>query len=72
MNRELRFNSLTLLDRVSRIASAVVTVLLAWMGFRYWALVLGNLLAELGRCAIILVSRPHRYACRVGVLCASH
>jgi PST family polysaccharide transporter len=62
MNREMRFNSLTLLDAFRDIASAVLTVTLAWLGFRYWALVLGNLLAELTRCAIILSLRPHRYA----------
>ena len=62
MNRELRFNALTLLDAFRDIASAVITVLLAWLGFRYWALVLGNLLAELGRCVIILVMQPYRYA----------
>src|SRR5258707_7987693 len=44
MNREMRFNSLTLLDAFRDIASAVITVTLVWLGFRYWALVLGNLL----------------------------
>ena len=62
MNRELRFNALTLLDAFRDITSAVVTVLLAWLGFRYWALVLGNLFAELARSIIILVMQPHRYA----------
>jgi teichuronic acid exporter len=62
MSREMRFKSLTLFDALRDIASAVVTVLLAWLGFHYWALVLGNLLAELTRCAIILSVRPHRYA----------
>jgi teichuronic acid exporter len=62
MNRELRFNALTLLDAFRDITSAVVTVLLAWLGFRYWALVLGNLFAELARSIIILIMQPHRYA----------
>ena len=62
MNRELRFKSLTLFDALRDITSAVFTVLLAWLGFRYWALVLGNLLSDLIRCTIILSVRPHRYA----------
>jgi teichuronic acid exporter len=62
MNRELRFKSLTLFDALRDITSAALTVLLAWLGFRYWALVLGNLLSELIRCTIILRVRPHRYA----------
>jgi O-antigen/teichoic acid export membrane protein len=62
MNRELRFKSLTLFDALRDIASAVLTVLLAWLGFRYWALVLGNLLSDLIRCTVILSVRPYRYA----------
>jgi teichuronic acid exporter len=62
MNRELRFNTLSLLNAFRDIASAVITVLLAWLGFRYWALVLGNLVADLGRSITILVMQPHRFA----------
>lgn len=62
MNRELRFNVLSLLDAFRDIASAILTVLLAWLGLHYWALVLGNLFAELARSVIILLIQPHRYA----------
>ena len=62
MNRDLRFNALSVLDAFRDIASAILTVLLAWLGFRYWALVLGNLFAELTRTVIILAMQPHRYA----------
>jgi teichuronic acid exporter len=62
MNREMRFKSLSIFDALRDIVSAVVTVLLAWWGFRYWSLVVGNLLSEVFRCAIILSVQRHRFA----------
>lgn len=62
MNQKMRLKSLSLLDAARDIMSALVTVLLAWLGFRYWALVLGNLLSEVARCAIILSVQRHRFA----------
>lgn len=62
MNTDMSFNSLSLLDALRDIVSAVVTILLAWLGFHYWALVLGNLLSEIARCAVILSLRPIRFA----------
>jgi PST family polysaccharide transporter len=62
LNKEMRFKELSLFDAIAVIASAAVTVLLAWLGFRYWALVLGNLFAEITRCAIVLTLRHHRFA----------
>lgn len=62
MNREMRLKTLSLLDAFRDIMSAAVTVLMAWAGFHYWALVVGNLLSEVARCAIILGVRRHRYA----------
>jgi O-antigen/teichoic acid export membrane protein len=62
MSRDMRFKSLSLFDALRDIFSAIVTVLLAWAGFRYWSLVVGNLLSEFARCAIILSVQRHRYA----------
>jgi len=62
MNLRMRLKSLSLFDALRDIMSALVTVLLAWLGFHYWALVLGNLLSEIFRCAIILSVQRHRYA----------
>jgi PST family polysaccharide transporter len=62
MSREMRLKSLSLFDALRDIMSAIVTVALAWLGFRYWALVLGNLLSEIARCAIVLSVRRYRYA----------
>jgi PST family polysaccharide transporter len=62
LNKEMRFKSLSLFDALAGMVSAAVTVLLACLGFHYWALVLGNLLSEFTRCAIILSVRHHRFA----------
>jgi teichuronic acid exporter len=62
LNAEMRLKTLSLLDALRDIMSAGVTVLMAWLGFHYWALVVGNLLSEITRCAIILSLRPHRFA----------
>ena len=62
LNKEMRFKSLSLFDALAGMVSAAVTVLLAGLGFHYWALVLGNLLSEITRFAIILSVRHHRFA----------
>ena len=62
MSREMRLKSLSLFDALRDIMSAVVTVTLAWLGFRYWALVLGNLVSEIARCAIVLSVQRYRFA----------
>jgi PST family polysaccharide transporter len=62
MNRNMRFKTLSLFDAARDIASAAATVLLAWLGFRYWALVLGNLLSEFLKCAIVLSVQRQRFA----------
>jgi teichuronic acid exporter len=60
--RDMRFRTLSLLNGVTAVVSAAFTLLLAWLGWKYWALVLGNLLATFFRSAFILRSRPQKYA----------
>jgi teichuronic acid exporter len=62
MNQKMRLKSLSLFDALRDVISAGVTVLLAWMGFHYWALVLGNLVSEIVRCAIVLSVQRYRFA----------
>lgn len=62
MNTDMSFKSLSLFDALRDIFNAGVTVLLAWLGFHYWALVLGTLLSEIARCTVILSVRPYRFA----------
>ena len=62
MNTDMSFKSLSLFDALRDIFNAAVTVTLAWMGFHYWALVLGTLLSEIARTIVILCVRPYRFA----------
>jgi teichuronic acid exporter len=62
MNKHMRLKSLSVFDALRDILSAVVTVSLAWLGFHYWALILGNLVSEIARCAVILSVQRHRFA----------
>ncbi len=62
LNKQMRLKSLSLFDALRDIISAAVTVLLAWLGFRYWALVLGNLFSEIAKCAIVLSVQRYRFA----------
>jgi len=60
--KDMRFKLLSLLDACRDLTSAIVTVVLALLGFGYWALVLGNLTATVVRSTAILLYRPFRYA----------
>jgi teichuronic acid exporter len=62
MNQKMQLKSLSFFDALRDILSAIVTVSLAWMGFRFWALVLGNLISEIVRCAVVLSVQRYRFA----------
>lgn len=62
MSKELRFRVLSIFDAVYAIIAAVVTLLLAYLGFGYWALVYGNLAGICLRTVMLLVVRPHKFA----------
>ncbi len=62
LNKDLRFRWLALVDGGCDVLSAVITVLMAWRGFAYWALVIGNLVAAIARSALIVKARPYRFA----------
>jgi teichuronic acid exporter len=62
LNQKMRLRSLSLFDALRDIVSAILTVVLAWMGFSYWALVLGNLVSEIAKGAIVLSVQRHRFA----------
>lgn len=61
LSKEMQFNSLSLYNAIRDITAAVVTVVLAFLGFGYWALVLGNVVSIFTRSAIILSVRRHRF-----------
>lgn len=62
MNKNMRLKSLSVFDALRDIMSAGVTILLAWLGFHFWALVLGNLLSDVARCGVILAVQRNRFA----------
>jgi PST family polysaccharide transporter len=62
LTKAMRFRMLSILGVACTLTSAVVTLGLAWMGFKYWALLLGNMVAGVVRTAVILRARPTRLA----------
>jgi teichuronic acid exporter len=62
MNQKMQLKSLSFLDALRDILSAGLTVGLAWLGYHYWALVVGNLLSEFIRCAVVLSIQRYRFA----------
>jgi PST family polysaccharide transporter len=62
LNKDMRFKLLSLFDAGRDLTAAIVTVVLALLGFGFWALVLGNLSATLVRTTAIMLSRPFPYA----------
>jgi PST family polysaccharide transporter len=60
--KDKNFKLLSLVEAGRDLTSAIVTVVLALLGFGYWALVLGNLAAALLRSTVIQIARPFRYA----------
>jgi teichuronic acid exporter len=62
LNKDMRFGLLSWFEAIRSIVAAVTTLVLAYLGFRYWALILGNLAATLVRSALIVAVRPQRFA----------
>src|SRR2546430_3614561 len=62
LNKEMRFRTLSLFEAFRALIAAVVTLVFAYLGFGYWALVLGNLLATFARSIFLGIARPHRFA----------
>ena len=60
--KQMRFRFLSLLGATSAILAAIATLAMAWLGFGYWALLLGNMFAGMVRAAVILRVRPLRLA----------
>jgi O-antigen/teichoic acid export membrane protein len=61
LQRDLRFPRLAAIDAAQAIGQALVTVILAILGFRYWSLVCGALLgATIGTIATLL-ARPYAF-----------
>jgi len=62
LSKELRFRLLSILGAASSLVSCIVTLAMAFWGFGYWALVLGNLISSVARAIVVLLIRPCRLA----------
>jgi len=62
LSKDLRFRWLSLVDGGCDVLAAAITLLMAFRGFAYWSLVVGNLVAAAARSALIVNARPHRFA----------
>ena len=62
LQRDLQFKLLALVDGGKALLTAVATIVLAWLGFRYWALVVGGLLGTALATGVVVIRRPHGFA----------
>jgi O-antigen/teichoic acid export membrane protein len=62
LSKEMQFRTLSWFEAIRAVIAAAVTLFLAFMGFGYWALVLGNLVATFARTILLGSSRPQRFA----------
>jgi PST family polysaccharide transporter len=60
--RDMRFKLLSIQVAVQTIAQALSMFLFAWLGFGYWALVIGNLVSVAVLAALQISSQPYRFA----------
>jgi teichuronic acid exporter len=62
LNKDMRFRWLSVVDGGCDVLSAIVTLVMAWRGFAYWALIIGNLVATTARSTLIAKARPYPFA----------
>lgn len=62
LTKAMRFRDLSVFAAISAVVAAALTLLFAWMGLGYWALVLGNLLAGILRTVLVMSTRRQTYA----------
>jgi len=62
LQKEMRFKLLAAIEGLQAIIQAVLTLALVFLGFGYWALVLGNLSVSLTSTASTMVWRRQRFA----------
>jgi len=62
LQKELRFKLLAVIEGLQGVVQALVTLVLAFLGFGYWALVLGILSFSVTPTCLVLIWRRHRFA----------
>lgn len=58
LQRDLRFKRLAIYDGLQAIVVALLSVMLAYLGFRYWTLVIANIVSTLISTIIVLILHP--------------
>lgn len=59
LNRDLKFRTLAAVDGAEAVSQAIIALILAWLGYGYWALVFGSLGAAAIATVLIILARPH-------------
>jgi O-antigen/teichoic acid export membrane protein len=62
LRKELRFRLLASIETVRAFSQIIITVVLAWLGFRYWSLVLGTIASAAVVTLITLFWKRHNFA----------
>lgn len=62
LEKDLRFKFLAFLEGGQSLVATFTTLIVAWFGGGYWALVLGGLTGQLAATTVIWLSRPLSYA----------
>ncbi len=62
LQRDLRFKTLTFIETARNLSQVAITIGLAWLGFRYWSLVVGQILGCAVSAILSLCFKRQRYA----------
>jgi teichuronic acid exporter len=62
LNRDMRFGLLSWIELIRSLIAAASTLVLAYLGYGYWALILGNVISTFVRCVMIIAARPRGFA----------
>jgi O-antigen/teichoic acid export membrane protein len=62
LQKELRFKLLAAIESVRTIFQVLATILFAWLGYRYWSLVIGFLVSSASTSVLILYWKRHEFA----------
>lgn len=60
--REFRFKNLSVANTAAALIQSICVLVLAWIGFRYWSLVVGNIAFALALTSLNIAWRPHRFS----------
>ncbi len=60
--KDMRFGRISWCEVVNSLVATATTLICALLGMGYWALVIGNVLSTVARSAMIIASRPFRFA----------